>query len=130
LRSNPAGLWLIDAACELIDPNQVSALRRDVGLYPAHAELSVIRKDAANAMLGALLNDEAICELHWLGSEPDATSAAATLAAVHRWHFGEISVTGPVARLLSAIKQELTGDPALLEAKFEVRQLLAWRTRG
>ena len=39
-------------------------------------------------------------------------------------------MSGPVAMLLSRVKQDLTGDPALLETKFEARQLLPWRTRG
>ena len=42
----------------------------------------------------------------------------------------EINRQGPVATLLSGVKCDLTGDPSLLEAKFEARQFLAWRTRG
>jgi hypothetical protein len=42
----------------------------------------------------------------------------------------ELSTSGPVATLLSGVKRDLTGDPALLETKFEARQLLPWRTRG
>jgi hypothetical protein len=32
-------------------------------------------------------------------------------------------MSGPVATLLSGIKQDLTGDPALLETKFEAPAL-------
>jgi hypothetical protein len=42
----------------------------------------------------------------------------------------ELSASGPVATLLSGVKRDLTGDPTLLETKFEARQLLPWRTRG
>ncbi len=42
----------------------------------------------------------------------------------------EIDVTGPAATFLSGVKQQLTGDAALLEEKFQVHQLLPWRTRG
>jgi hypothetical protein len=53
-----------------------------------------------------------------------------TDAVVTNAEIGEIDMHGPVASFLSAIKQDLTGDPALLETKFEARQLLPWRTRG
>src|SRR5690242_779320 len=39
-------------------------------------------------------------------------------------------MSGPVATLLSGVKRDLTGDPALLETKFEARRLLPWRTGG
>jgi hypothetical protein len=42
----------------------------------------------------------------------------------------EINVGGQVATFLAEVKRQLTGDPTLLETKFEVHQLLPWRTRG
>jgi hypothetical protein len=42
----------------------------------------------------------------------------------------EIDATGPVCKYLSAAREELTGDGAILEPKFEVSQLLPWTTRG
>jgi hypothetical protein len=53
-----------------------------------------------------------------------------TDALITNSNIGEIDKSGPVARLLTDIKRQLTGDGALLEAKFEARQLLPWRTRG
>ena len=59
-----------------------------------------------------------------------AVVSVTTDAFITNAKVGEINMDGPVATLLSGIKQDLTGDPTLLEAKFEARQLLPWRTRG
>jgi hypothetical protein len=53
-----------------------------------------------------------------------------TDAFITNAELGEIDVTGPVATFLAGVKRQLTGDDALLEAKFEAGQLLSWRTRG
>ena len=42
----------------------------------------------------------------------------------------EIEATGPVCSHLSAARQALTGDSAILEPKFDMAGLLPWRTRG
>jgi hypothetical protein len=42
----------------------------------------------------------------------------------------EIDQTGPVAALLAAVRRDPTGNATLLEPKYEVTQLLPWRTRG
>ena len=62
---------------------------------------------------------------------PDrAVVSVTTDAFITNAEIGEIGMSGPVAMFLSGIKRDLTGDPALLETKFEARQLLPWRTRG
>jgi hypothetical protein len=43
---------------------------------------------------------------------------------------GEIDMSGPVAPFLAGVMQQLSGDPTLLETKYEAHQLLPWRTRG
>jgi hypothetical protein len=87
LRAHPAGLELIDAACALLDPDRVPALRRDVGLWPAHDALAMIRMEAANAVLGALQDEERGCELHFLRSGLGEDFVAATAAAIGRLNF-------------------------------------------
>ena len=59
-----------------------------------------------------------------------AVVSVTTDAFITNAEIGEISMGGPVATSLSGIKQNLMGDTALLETKFEARQLLPWRTRG
>jgi hypothetical protein len=59
-----------------------------------------------------------------------AVVSVTTDAVITNAEIDELSMSGPVATLLSGTKQDLTGDPALLETKFEVRQVLPWRTRG
>jgi hypothetical protein len=59
-----------------------------------------------------------------------AVISVTTDAFITNAEISELDMRGPVATLLSRIKQGLTGDPALLETKFEARQLLPWRTRG
>jgi hypothetical protein len=59
-----------------------------------------------------------------------AVVSVTTDAFITNAEIGEIGITGLLATLLSVMKQDLTSDPALLETKFEARQLLPWRTRG
>ena len=53
-----------------------------------------------------------------------------TDALITNASLGEINIGGPIARFMANVKQELTGDPTLLELKYEAHQLLPWRTRG
>jgi hypothetical protein len=82
LRARLDGLCLLNAACELIHPGQEAALRKDVGLRPAHGPLAVIRTDAANALLGALIDGDAHCELRFLPRRLDAEFIAATATVI------------------------------------------------
>jgi hypothetical protein len=59
-----------------------------------------------------------------------AVVSVTTDAIITNAEIGEIDTSGPVATLLSNIRQDLTSDPTLLETKFAARQLLPWRTRG
>jgi hypothetical protein len=63
-------------------------------------------------------------------SHRDDVVSVTTDAFITNAEIGEIDTSGPMATYLSAIKQDLTGDPTLLETKFTARQLLPWRTRG
>jgi hypothetical protein len=53
-----------------------------------------------------------------------------TDALITNAEIDEIDIGGQVATFLAEVKRRLTGDPTLLETKFEARQLLTWRTRG
>jgi hypothetical protein len=56
--------------------------------------------------------------------------SATTDALIANARIEEIDVGGPVAEFLADVKEELTGERTLLEAKYEAEQLLPWRTRG
>jgi hypothetical protein len=53
-----------------------------------------------------------------------------TDALITNAEIDEIDTGGQVAAFLAEVKRQLTADPTLLEPKFEVLQLLPWRTRG
>ena len=65
------------------------------------------------------------------GIAPDRTVVSVTTDAfITNAEIGQIGMSGPVATLLSVIKQDVTGDPILLERKYEARQLLLANPRG
>jgi hypothetical protein len=87
LRAQPGGLDLIDAACTLIDPDQIMRLRGDVGIRVRCDQRSIPEMDAANLLLGALLEEKPVCELRWLPTGLESNFVAATPAALSRLTF-------------------------------------------
>jgi hypothetical protein len=67
LQEYPAGLQLVGAACALIDPDHVARLRQDIGRRVHSDVRTAAEKNAANILLGALLDNEPVCELRSTG---------------------------------------------------------------
>jgi hypothetical protein len=87
LRSALDGLDLLTAACALLCPECAANLRRDVARDPGHDELSTIRRDGGNALLGALLDSEAGCELRYLPPGLGSDFTRVTAAAIEQLNF-------------------------------------------
>src|SRR4051794_651458 len=111
LREHPAGLRLEDAACVLIDPDQVPILRNDIALRPAHDQLAIIRMNAANAVLGALQEDNACCELRYLPLELGSDFVMVPAAQVNQLRFSSLDLA----------KSEIARDASRFAARIFAR---------
>ena len=87
LREHPSGLSLADAACALSDPDRVEQLRGSIDRRVRLDARTTIEQDAANILLGAVLDNDPVCELRWLAPGLGSEFAAATSAAISQFNF-------------------------------------------